>query len=65
MVRQVRDSNRRVHVGFVDDRGREVAAEKVVTIRTAAYPTTSDRTTSDRTGSNPMQPLSIAASSPG
>jgi hypothetical protein len=27
-----------VHVGFIDDRGREVAADDVATIRTSAYP---------------------------
>jgi hypothetical protein len=30
-----------VHVGFIDDRGREVAANDVATIRTSAYPTDS------------------------
>lgn len=54
VVRQVRDSDRPVHVGFVDDRGREVAAEKVETIRTAVYPTAAYPRTSDRTASNPM-----------
>jgi hypothetical protein len=27
-----------VHVGFIDDRGREVTADDVATIRTSAYP---------------------------
>jgi DNA-binding HxlR family transcriptional regulator len=38
MLRRVRDSDRPVHVGFVDDRGREVRAEDVAMIRTDAYP---------------------------
>ena len=38
MLRRVRDSDRPVHVGFVDDRGREVPAEDVAMIRTDAYP---------------------------
>ncbi len=38
MLRRVRDSDRPVHVGFVDDRGREVPAEDVAMIRTGAYP---------------------------
>jgi DNA-binding HxlR family transcriptional regulator len=36
--RRVRKTNRPVHVGFIDDRGREVAASDVATIRTSAYP---------------------------
>jgi DNA-binding HxlR family transcriptional regulator len=39
--RRTRKNNRPVHVGFIDDRGREVAADDVATIRTAAYPTDS------------------------
>jgi len=38
MLRRVRDSDRPVHVGFVDDRGREVPAQDVAMIRTDAYP---------------------------
>lgn len=38
MLRRVRDSDRPVHVGFVDDGGREVPAEDVAMIRTDAYP---------------------------
>ena len=38
MLRRVRDSDRPVHVGFVDDRGREIPAEDVAMIRTDAYP---------------------------
>ncbi|MCW2655093.1 MAG: transcriptional regulator [Mycobacterium sp.] len=36
--RRARKTNRPVHVGFIDDRGREVAANDVATIRTSAYP---------------------------
>lgn len=39
VMRRDRRNGRPVHVGFVDDRGREVAADKVEWIRTAAYPT--------------------------
>ena len=39
--RRTRKTNRPVHVGFIDDRGREVAADDVATIRTSAYPTDS------------------------
>jgi DNA-binding HxlR family transcriptional regulator len=39
--RRTRKNNRPVHVGFIDDRGREVAANDVATIRTSAYPTDS------------------------
>jgi len=42
--RRTRTNNRLVHVGFIDDRGREVAANEVATIRTSAYPTDSRRT---------------------
>jgi DNA-binding HxlR family transcriptional regulator len=38
MLRRVRDSDRPVHVGFVDEAGQEVAADDVAMIRTAAYP---------------------------
>jgi DNA-binding HxlR family transcriptional regulator len=38
MLRRVRGSDRAVHVGFLDDRGREVAAHDVEMRRTAAYP---------------------------
>ena len=37
--RRTRKNNRAVHVGFIDDRGREVAANEVAAIRTSAYPT--------------------------
>jgi DNA-binding HxlR family transcriptional regulator len=42
--RRTRTTNRPVHVGFIDDRGREVAANEVAVIRTSAYPTDSRRT---------------------
>ncbi len=51
VVRRVRDSDRPVHVGFVDDEGREVPADEVATIRTAAYPTASEPTASESTAS--------------
>jgi DNA-binding HxlR family transcriptional regulator len=38
VLRRVRDSDRPVHVGFVDGDGREVPAADVAMIRTAAYP---------------------------
>jgi DNA-binding HxlR family transcriptional regulator len=38
ILRQVGGSGRSVHVGFVDERGREVPADKVAAIRTSAYP---------------------------
>src|ERR1700739_4543094 len=38
ILRQVRGSDRPAHVGFVDDRGREVPASDVAMIRTAGYP---------------------------
>jgi DNA-binding HxlR family transcriptional regulator len=58
VVRRVRDTDRPVHVGFVDDEGREVPPDEVTTIRTAAYPTVSDPTVPaptvlDPTGSDP------------
>ncbi len=37
MLRRVRDSDRPVHVGFVDEAGQEVAADDVAMIRTEAY----------------------------
>ena len=42
--RRTRKTNRPVHVGFIDDRGREVAANDVATIRTSAYPADSTPT---------------------
>ena len=42
--RRTRKNNRPVHVGFIDDRGREVAANEVAAIRTSAYPSDSRRT---------------------
>jgi hypothetical protein len=42
--RRTRKTNRPVHVGFIDDRGREVAADDVATIRTSAYPADSTPT---------------------
>jgi len=38
LLRRVRDTDDPVHVGFVDDDGREVAADDVAMVRTAAYP---------------------------
>jgi DNA-binding HxlR family transcriptional regulator len=38
VLRRVRDSDRAVHIGFVDDRGQEVAQTDVAMIRTGAYP---------------------------
>jgi DNA-binding HxlR family transcriptional regulator len=38
VLRQARDTGRRLHVGYIDDLGREVAAEDVQMVRTAAYP---------------------------
>jgi DNA-binding HxlR family transcriptional regulator len=38
LLRRIRDDDRPVHVGFVDDRGREVPATDVVMIPTDAYP---------------------------
>jgi hypothetical protein len=37
-------TNRPVHVGFIDNRGREVTANDVATIRTSADPTDSTPT---------------------
>jgi DNA-binding HxlR family transcriptional regulator len=39
VLRRDRRNDRPIHVGFVDDRGREVAPENVDWVRTAAYPT--------------------------
>jgi DNA-binding HxlR family transcriptional regulator len=49
---QTLDDNRPVHVGFVDERGREVELEKVAAVRTAAYPATPPALTKT-TGLNP------------
>ena len=38
ILRRVRDSDRPVHVGFVDEQGTEISAADVAMIRTAAYP---------------------------
>jgi DNA-binding HxlR family transcriptional regulator len=38
ILRRVRGSDRPVHVGFIDDRGKEISPEDVAMIRTAAYP---------------------------
>ena len=38
ILRRVRESDRPVHVGFVDDGGKEVSPADVAMIRTAAYP---------------------------
>jgi DNA-binding HxlR family transcriptional regulator len=38
VVRRTLKTNRPVHVGFIDDRGREVATDDVAIIRTSAYP---------------------------
>ena len=53
--RRTRKHNRPVHVGFIDDRGREVGADDVATIRTSAYPTDS-RPTKVRPGGRSQQP---------
>ncbi|HUR75102.1 MAG TPA: helix-turn-helix domain-containing protein [Sporichthya sp.] len=39
VVRRDRRNDRPIHVGYVDDRGREVAADNVEWVRTAVYPT--------------------------
>jgi DNA-binding HxlR family transcriptional regulator len=36
--RRARASDRPVHVGFIDDRGREIAPDEVDVIRTSAHP---------------------------
>jgi DNA-binding HxlR family transcriptional regulator len=38
VIRRDRRNDRPVHIGYIDDRGREVAPENVAWIRTAAYP---------------------------
>lgn len=38
IVRRTRSDDSAVHVGYIDERGREVAAEDVQALRTAAYP---------------------------
>jgi DNA-binding HxlR family transcriptional regulator len=38
MLRRVQGTNRPVHVGYIDERGREVDAADVAMIPTAAYP---------------------------
>jgi DNA-binding HxlR family transcriptional regulator len=38
LLRRVEGSDRPVHVGFIDDRGREVSRENFAMVRTAAYP---------------------------
>lgn len=38
VVRRERDSGRSLHVGYIDDRGREVDTGDVVFVRTANYP---------------------------
>jgi len=40
MLRRVQGTGRPVHVGFIDDDGREVAPADVAMVRTAAYPGT-------------------------
>jgi DNA-binding HxlR family transcriptional regulator len=39
ILRRIEGSDRPVRVGYLDDRGREVMAEHVAMVRTAAYPT--------------------------
>ncbi len=39
LLRRIKDTDKPVHVGFVDERGREVARDDVAMVRTAAYPT--------------------------
>jgi hypothetical protein len=38
MLRRTKDSGQPVHVGFVDDSGREIPRENVAMVRTAADP---------------------------
>ena len=38
IIRRARSTERPLHVGFIDDRGREVGIDDVVFERTAAYP---------------------------
>jgi DNA-binding HxlR family transcriptional regulator len=53
ILRRTRDGGRPVHVGFIDDGGREVPAGGVALVRTAAYPPP------------PPPPLAAAARRPG
>lgn len=39
VIRRDRRNDRPIHVGYIDDRGREVAPRNVAMIKTAAYPT--------------------------
>jgi DNA-binding HxlR family transcriptional regulator len=39
IIRRDRRNHRPIHVGYIDDRGREVALDNVDWMRTAAYPT--------------------------
>lgn len=39
VIRRDRRNDRPIHIGYVDDRGREVAPANVAWIKTAAYPT--------------------------
>jgi hypothetical protein len=39
VVRRARNSGRPLHVGFIDDRGREISSKDAVFVRTSAYPT--------------------------
>lgn len=38
VLRRDRRNDRAIHIGFVDDRGREVPAQNVEWVKTAAYP---------------------------
>ena len=38
VLRQARPSGRPLHLGFIDDRGREVPLDDIEWVRTAAYP---------------------------
>ena len=38
VVRRDRRNDRPIHIGYVDDRGREVAPDNVTWVKTAAYP---------------------------
>jgi DNA-binding HxlR family transcriptional regulator len=40
LLRRTKDDGLPVHVAFVDDSGREIPNERVVLVRTAAYPAT-------------------------
>jgi hypothetical protein len=37
-VRRARQTGSRLHVGFVDEHGEEVAAQDALSVRTAAHP---------------------------